>query len=176
MYKPREILYILYGRNLILAISDNEKNIYQYYLQFKSYFDEKYSEISITPVVSKSKISEIMVKYSDTYWLQWLTDEIVLTSREYDYYIQDLRKIYEDTKNMMSQLLILNKFTNFSPEDKKKLIDTFDFTYNNIQSFNEFISNINSKEFFDTYIEVPEITERYIELNSLMRMNIENDK
>ena len=44
------------------------------------------------------------------------------------------------------------------------------------KSFNEFISNINSKEFFDTYIEVPEITERYIELNSLMRMNIENDK
>ena len=162
MYKTRENLYALYSSDSILAISDNEKNIYQYYLEFKSYFDETYSQVSVVPIVSKTKIFEITVKYNNTHWLQWLTDEIILTAYEYDYYIRYLRKMYEDTKNMMSQLLILNKFTNFSPEVKKKLSDTFDITYTNMQSFNDFVTNINSKEFFSQYIMTPNITKQLI--------------
>ena len=56
MYKTRENLYALYSPDSILAISDNEKNIYQYYLEFKSYFDETYSQVSVVPIVSKNKI------------------------------------------------------------------------------------------------------------------------
>ena len=165
MYKTRENLYALYGPDSILAISDNEKNIYQYYLEFKSYFDETYSQVSVVPIVSKNKIYEIIAKHNDTHWLYWLTDEIILTATEYNYYSKYLRKMYEDTKNMMSQLLILNKFTNLSPENKKKISDTFDITYNNMKSFNDFVSTIDSKEFFNQYIATQNITRQLICLN-----------
>ena len=172
MYKTRENLYALYSPDSILAISDNEKNIYQYYLEFKSYFDETYSQVSVVPIVSKNKIYEIIAKYNDTHWLYWLTDEIILTATEYNYYSKYLRKMYEDTKNMMSQLLILNKFTNLSPENKKKISDTFDITYNNMKSFNDFVSTIDSKEFFNQYIATPNITRQLICLDLMKKEKI----
>ena len=172
MYKTRENLYALYSSDSILAISDNEKNIYQYYLEFKSYFDETYSQVSVAPIVSKNKIYEIIAKYNDTHWLYWLTDEIILTATEYNYYSKYLRKMYEDTKNMMSQLLILNKFTNLSPENKKKISDTFDITYNNMKSFNDFVSTIDSKEFFNQYIATPNITRQLICLDLMKKEKI----
>ena len=172
MYKTRENLYALYSPDSILAISDNEKNIYQYYLEFKSYFDETYSQVSVVPIVTKNKIYEIIAKHNDTHWLYWLTDEIILTATEYNYYSKYLRKMYEDTKNMMSQLLILNKFTNLSPENKKKISDTFDITYNNMKSFNDFVSTIDSKEFFNQYIATPNITRQLICLDLMKKEKI----
>ena len=67
------------------------------------------NDLTIIPVINKIDLpnadpEKVKKELMDT--LGFNEDEIVLTSREYDYYIQDLRKIYEDTKNMMSQLLI----------------------------------------------------------------------
>ena len=173
MYQPRAKLYVLYGKNSILAISDEERNIKQYYLQFKSYFDKIYSRVDIISVVSKNKISEIMAKHFNTHWLYWLTDEIILTDIEHQYYTKQLRKMYSDTKNMMSQLLILNKFTNFSPKIKKNLMDTFEITYDSMKSYEDFLGCIDSREFFTHYISTPDVTKEVAWLDAMRTQKLE---
>lgn len=156
--KKESVLYVLRKEtgcehlNMIFAISEIPDEIAAYYCQFKDYFDQ--FDCAVDEVVHTGKIKYLLDKY-DSHLLEWLTDDIVVTRWEYEFYVKELQEAYKETKSMMSQMLLFNRMSSLSIEEKNQLQKTFDMLYGHIKCYNDFVSTLDSTEIMKKYIVDP---------------------
>ena len=70
-------------------------------------------------------------------------------------FLKELQEAYKETKSMMSQMLLFNRMSSLSIEEKDQLQKTFDMLYGHIKCYNDFISTLDSKEIMKKYIVDP---------------------
>jgi hypothetical protein len=81
--------------------------------------------------------------------------DIILTTLEVRYYVNELTKVYEDMKNMISQLMLNERLIKLTSDELIKSHEVFTMYYDKCKTFQDFISNISLEMFMKDYLIEP---------------------
>lgn len=168
----KQKLYLLMQDDDISAMSENIEEIIKYKNQFPDYFTD--DNCRVVEIVNKSYIDKLISNYSSRV-LEWLTDKIIVTHFECEYYDKQLRSSYKDTKTMMSQMILMIKMTTLSIDDKCQLQRTFDMLYGHIKSYDDYLSKLDYHQVMKTYIMDPKTCQAMIRLDKEYKDAIDRD-
>lgn len=146
------IYYILFCKSLdaSIGISNDIKMVNKYIDQFDiNKYDITILKKSFTNDLDESDELSILE-------LKYLSNNIVLTNLEIQYYNEYLKKLYEDMKTTISSLIVYSNIGLLTNDEKQRLQNMAKFLYGNrMMSYEEFLDSLDRDILFSKIIINP---------------------
>ena len=139
-------LVINSANGIVIAVG-NTKEITDKYI---SQFNIKSQVNIVTKNVSDDRYDE-----DGLLNIQYLSNDVVLTTIEMQYYNDTLKKMYDDMKTSITALILYSNIGDMSINDAFNLKGTSKFLYEKMKSYEDFIDSLNRNILFSNIIHNP---------------------
>ena len=147
-------LYILESNNQIVAISEEEKDIKRYILQFYEYFQQNQYNIKIEYYDSEKYLNKYIGRY-----LYDFTDEIILTDDEILYYHKTIfDEMYYQFKYKLAEIMYDPKLLDMKIDERNRIVKQNEEYFNSVKTFDLFINRFDPQVLLKKYILEPILT------------------